>query len=594
MLKAWIYRTSLKQRIWVSFAALTVLCIAVTGLCAYGIAARAMERNSTNLNRSVLVQSVNVLDQKLKQIIVASSTMMLSETYKQAMRDISAHNTERFFANFSLMQGPFTQAQLTENSIDSMLITTPDGDFYPTGGLRRTGVSFLETSLYERIRNNPESNWVESHPDELFAGGRQVISLLLQPLTENYVPDVFLAVNVNEDILEDAVSGGASLGSAQFLLINKAGASVFGDENRPAWSRSPDFLDKLREEAGGNFEYSAAGAGPMLISYAESRFAGDWLLVSYQSKKELLQPVRSIQWLVLAIMAVCIGMALLVAKYLSNLLLGPLLKLHKTMARVEQEDLSARFQSPFQDEIGEAGRKFNQMLDRIGELIVEVKETENEKRKAEIKALQAQIDPHFLYNTLNTIFWKCEMDEYEDAKEMVISLSALFRLGLNNGREITTLGQELEHVRQYLNLQQQCYEGLFDYTITSPPELQTLPVLKILLQPLVENSILHGLKEKRRGGLIRIAALEEEGKLLIRVSDNGAGVDADRLNARLKESGGSGGYALSNICSRLQLYYGREASLSFRSEPFVETEATLSIPMEGGMQHESIHQDMHR
>ncbi|MEK5240263.1 histidine kinase [Paenibacillus sp. FSL L8-0470] len=582
MLKAWLYRTSLKKRIWLSFTALTVFCISITGLWAYSIASRAMERNSIDLNRNVLNQSVNVLDQKLKQIIVASSTMMLSEAYKQTIRDIQAHNTDRFFANFSLLQGPFTQAELTENSIESILISTPDGDFYSAGNLRRTATPFMESLLYKRIKDNPESNWVESHQDELFAGKHQVISLLLQPLTENYVPDVFLTVNVKEDILEDTVSGGASLGSAKFLLINKTGASVFGDKERPEWSRSAAFMDKLLEAKSGNFEYSAGG-GPMLVSYAESRYADDWLLVSYQSKKELLQPVRSIQWLVLMIMAVCIVIALLLARYLSALLLGPLLKLQKTMSRVEQEDLGARFQSPFQDEIGEAGRKFNQMLDRIGELILEVKDTEKEKRKAEIKALQAQIEPHFLYNTLNTIFWKCEMDEYEDVKQMVISLSALFRLGLNNGQEITTLGRELEHVRQYLNLQQQCYEGLFEYTITAGPELLELPVLKIIIQPLVENSILHGLKELRNGGRIRISVAAEAHNLVIRVTDNGAGMDAEKLNARLKEPVGSGGYALSNICSRLQLYYGKEAGLTFCSRPLIETEAVLSFPMEGGV-----------
>lgn len=481
-----------------------------------------------------------------------------------------------------MLQAPFTQVELTENSIESILISTPDGDFYSTSNQRRTLTPFLESSLYQRVKEKPESNWVESHRDELFAGKHHVISLVLQPLTDNYVPDLFLIVNVKEDILEDTVSGGGSLGSARFLLINKEGTSVFGDGERPEWSRDSVFLDKLREADRGNFEYSA-GDGTMLLSYASSGYAKDWVLVSYLSKKELLQPVRSIQWLVLMIMAACIVIALFLARYLSALLLGPLLKLQRTMSRVEQEDLSARFQSPFQDEIGEAGRKFNQMLDRIGELIVEVKDTEKEKRKAEIKALQAQIEPHFLYNTLNTIFWKCEMDEYEDVKQMVISLSALFQLGLNNGQEITTLGKELEHVRQYLNLQQQCYEGLFDYTIDAGVELLELPVLKIIIQPLVENSILHGLKELRGGGVIRISVEVAKNTLLIRVTDNGTGMNAEKLNAWLKEPNGSGGYALSNICSRLQLYYGKEAGLVFRSSPRVETEAVLSIPVEGGI-----------
>lgn len=582
MLRSWMYRTSLKKRTWIAFTGLTVFCIALTGLCAYYVAARAMEKNAVTLNRNVLDQSVNVLDQKLKQIIVASSTMMLGDAYQQTMRDIQAGRQERYFVNLSALQAPFSQATLTETSIESMLLSTPAGDFFPTGSQRRTRVPFQDTSLYSGFKENPEMNWVGSHRDELFSRGNSVVTLLLQPLSDYYVPDVFLIVNVSEDALEEtvaAVNGGD--GSTRFMLINREGGSVFGDADRPEWSRSPEFLEALFNGDESNFEYAAA-EGPMLIGYSASVFAENWLLVSYLSKKQLLMPVVSMQWLVLAIMAGCIVLAVLLARYLSGLLLGPLLKLQRTMARVGQEDLNARFQSPFQDEIGEAGRKFNQMLERIGDLIEEVKDTEQDKRKAEIKALQAQIDPHFLYNTLNTIVWKCEMDEYEDVKEMVISLSALFRLGLNAGQEMTTLGRELDHVRQYLNLQQQCYEGRFIYTINAPPELQELPVLKVILQPLAENSILHGLKERRSGGTIAVTAWTEAGSLLLRVTDNGSGMDAERMNQELSAPGTHGGYALPNIRGRLSLYYGQEANLSFHSEPHAETSATISIPLEGG------------
>jgi len=253
------------------------------------------------------------------------------------------------------------------------------------------------------------------------------------------------------------------------------------------------------------------------------------------------------------------------------------------MKQVENNDLTARFESPYRDEIGDAGKQFNRMLGTIQELIQEVVDTEKEKRKAEIKALQAQIDPHFLYNTLNTIFWKCEMDEYEDVKEMVISLSALFRLGLNNGQEMTTLGKELEHVRQYLQIQKQCYETLFDYEIEADPGDFELPVLKVVLQPLVENCILHGMKALKKPGRILVKAERTEGRLLLFVRDNGVGMDAEALEARLTEpSGPSTGYALKNVRSRLLLYYGTEANIAFRSEPYVHTEVTISIPIEGG------------
>ncbi|NMO97046.1 sensor histidine kinase [Paenibacillus lemnae] len=537
-----------------------------------------MENNAVNLNRNVLHQSVKVLDQKLKQIIVASSTIMLNESYKETMRDIQAGNTSQYYVNFSLLQTSFSQTELIEQSIDSILISTPSGDFYPSR-LRRSGIPIQETLLYQRIKDDPESGWVETHHDKLFAGDKPVISFIMQPMMEFYIPDLFLVVNVKGDLLKESLKGGAPLDAGRLLLMDTSGRSVFEERQRPDWTSSDAFMDLMLSEERGSFEYET-GDDRVLVSFERSTFAKDWILISYLSKTELLQPVQNIQWLVLMVMFICIGIALLLARYLSGLLLAPLLKLQKAMVRVEQEDLSARFESPFQDEIGYAGRRFNQMVERIEDLIGEVKDNEEEKRRAEIKALQAQIDPHFLYNTLNTIFWKCEMDEYEDVKEMVISLSSLFRLGLNGGQEMTTLGKELEHVTQYLRLQQQCYEGLFQYSVTVPPELLDMPILKILLQPLVENSILHGFRDIRKQGLIHIEVSEQDGFLIILVKDNGTGIDEDKLEDNINRSPESGGYALRNIMSRLELYYGSEAILSLHRTVNEETEARILIPVE--------------
>jgi len=582
MLRDWIYSSSLNRRMWVSFTLLIVFCISATGLFSYSTASRAMEKNARALNQNVLNKSVDVLDQKLKQIIVASSTLMLSEAYKQTIRDIQAKKRERHYTNFSLLQVPFAQAELTEKSIDSILISTPAGDYYPTTKSRRPNAAFQDTALYRHMKENPDSEWVTSHEDELFTSGNRVISLLLQPLTDYYVPDVFLAVNVDEEMILDVIREDVANEATRFLLLDKSGGSVLSASDRPAWTKEPAFLRLIAAEPSGDFEYPSDG-GPMLVNFAQSEYAEDWILVSYLSKERLLEPVQTIKWLMLTIMAGCITLALLLARYLSHLLLKPLHLLRKTMKQVENNDLTARFESPYRDEIGDAGRQFNRMLGTIQELIQEVLDTEKEKRIAEIKALQAQIDPHFLYNTLNTIFWKCEMDEYEDVKEMVISLSALFRLGLNNGQEMTTLGKELEHVRQYLQIQKQCYETLFDYEIEADPGDFELPVLKVVLQPLVENSILHGMKALKKPGCILVKAERTEGLLLLLVRDNGVGMDAEALEARLTEpSGSNSGYALKNVRSRLLLYYGTEANIAFRSEPYVHTEVTISIPIEGG------------
>jgi two-component system sensor histidine kinase YesM len=308
-----------------------------------------------------------------------------------------------------------------------------------------------------------------------------------------------------------------------------------------------------------------------------------------QSKDRLFRQVARIKWLTALIIASCIALAIVTSNVLSTLLLKPLHSLQQAMKQVGRNGLGVRFQSKFRDEVSQVGYKFNSMLDEIGDLIRELKERENEKRRAEAKALQAQIDPHFLYNTLNTIVWKSEAGEAEETRRTIISLSRLFKLGLNQGQELTSLRSELEHAEHYLRIQSICYEDLFEYEIRADADLGHLPILKIVLQPLVENSILHGFKDCSSGGRIAVEVTSADGYLLLAVEDNGAGMDAGQLMASLnrEQDGGyalqtaSKGYALTNVYNRIKLHYGEEADIRITSEPGVRTRVVLQLPLIG-------------
>lgn len=278
-------------------------------------------------------------------------------------------------------------------------------------------------------------------------------------------------------------------------------------------------------------------------------------------------------------------LSMIYSNILTAILLKPLLKLRNLMVKVEHSnDLSVRFESEYQDEVSQVGRKFNSMLEELALSIKETEEIEIKKRKAEIKALQAQIDPHFLYNTLNTIYWKAQLHQSDEVKEMVLSLSRMFQLGLNNGFDYTTLEKEIEHVKQYLFIQKKCYTNLFDYKVTIDLENDSIidiTILKVILQPLVENSILHGFKNRKSGGLIHIWIRKTEEHLVITVEDNGEGMNVDEIKQSLQVPTQKTGYALRNIYHRLQLYYGEDSEMTFESIPDQKTSITLTISMKG-------------
>lgn len=579
-------RISLKRRLWVSFVMLTVVCISATGIYVSVFFASEMKTQATMTSQNTLNKTAQVFDERLRNIVVSISTLMMGEPFQRAMRDVQSGNGGEYYNRLSQLQTPFAQMMLTEQSIDSVLIHTPMGEFYPTENWRDVGMPFEDTAVAEAIKEQEgipwNTIWVRGHDDELFARGKPVISLVIKPLFDMQLPGVYVVVNVREDHLIDLIRANLQEGSLKQSLIDRRGESIFSSSTEG--SGAQPLQDYIGSSDRGHFEYDSPSGGSYLVNYAGLGMNPDWVLIGYQSKKQLLAPVAEMNWTILTIMGVCVLLALVLSSMLSELLLKPLFKLRNLMFKVEQNKLDVRFESPFEDEIGQVGHKFNRMMDQIGELIEEVKTSEREKRYSEIKALQAQIDPHFLYNTLNTIYWKSEMEEQRAVSEMIVSLSLLFRLGLNNGKEITSLRQELNHVEQYLKLQTMCYPELFAYDIQCPDErLLETPVLKIMLQPLVENSILHGLQELDRPGRITIEASSAEGLLVLTVRDNGIGMDAETLNrllAGIDDGGASGGYALSNVRARLSLYYGYQADIQLESTPGAGTTVRLIIPMQ--------------
>lgn len=208
---------------------------------------------------------------------------------------------------------------------------------------------------------------------------------------------------------------------------------------------------------------------------------------------------------------------------------------------------------------------YNQMILRIRKLMEEIQDKEKTLRQAELKALISQINPHFLYNTLDTIIWMAEFNDSTKVIALTKSLAAFFRLSLSGGRELVTVGDELEHVRQYLYIQKERYENKLQYEISAAEELLDYTVPKIILQPVAENSIYHGIKPLDGPGLIRIRVQEEEERLVFTVSDNGAGFDSETA-----DKGGLprlGGVGLRNVDERLKLYYGPEYGVTIHSAP---------------------------
>ena len=277
-----------------------------------------------------------------------------------------------------------------------------------------------------------------------------------------------------------------------------------------------------------------------------------------------------------------IGLAMAVMQITTGML-RPIQVLAQAAGRISEVDLDARADVDSRDEIAVLADRFNDMAGNIQTLVVKVREDEQKMRKADLRLLQEQINPHFLYNTLDNIVWLIEGNEPDEAVEMVVTLSEFFRLVLSKGKEFITIRQEEQHISSYLQIQGKRYHDILDYHIYIDPEIYEYQIPKLTLQPLVENALYHGIKYKRSRGMIEITGTKEGENLYLTVADDGVGMDEDELKKLEKEISRpcketESGFGLANVNERIRMYFGSEYGMKIWSEKGSGTRITIEIP----------------
>ena len=260
----------------------------------------------------------------------------------------------------------------------------------------------------------------------------------------------------------------------------------------------------------------------------------------------------------------------------------PIGRLEAMSVQLAAGNLEARAAPPSVSELDTLTRSLNTMADQLDELIENRIADQRSLRKAEMRTLQAQITPHFIYNTLDTIVWLAQQKENQAVVDITMALTQFFRISLSGGSDYITVGQELSHVESYLKIQAVRYESIMQYRIDVEASLAPCPILKLLLQPLVENAIYHGIKKKRGRGLITVTGRRNPDQTMtFSVSDTGIGMPAERLAdvraALTSDAGPQAGFGLYNVNQRIRLYYNN-SGLDIQSAYRSGTTISFTIP----------------
>ena len=326
---------------------------------------------------------------------------------------------------------------------------------------------------------------------------------------------------------------------------------------------------------------TGTGNNGKLYSISRSDKTG-WTVVDCTNVRELLSKSRQAQSIYVLTAVVLVIVALLFSRFMARSITLPIQKLRDSMKKVQEGDFSVSdVVVDSRNEIGSLTKSFDVMTRRIQELMEQNVHEQEQKRKSELKALQSQINPHFLYNTLDSIIWMAEGKKNEEVVLMTASLARLLRQSISNEDEVVPIANEVEYARGYLTIQKMRYKDKLEFQIEVDPSILHIPLIKLVLQPIIENAIYHGLKYKESKGLLIIKGFPKDGNAVLQVIDDGVGMDEETLAHiydRHKVNYHSNGVGVYNVQKRLKLYYGEDYGITYESAPGEGTTATITIP----------------
>lgn len=311
--------------------------------------------------------------------------------------------------------------------------------------------------------------------------------------------------------------------------------------------------------------------------------ATEWKIVGVREERGLLLKSLKIKLFIIFILFYIIFVLVVINAYISAIITKPIKKLEKSLTELENNNLEADIYIGGSYEIMHLGTSIKNMSLSIKKLMQDIVREHEEKRKIEFDTLQAQINPHFLYNTLDIIVWMIENENKQGAVKVVTALARFFRISLSKGQNIISVKNEIEHVKNYLMIQQMRFKNKFRYEIDLPEELYSYQSLKLILQPIVENAIYHGMEFMDGDGLINIEVKKEDDKLLFIISDNGFGIREENikniLEAKIDISKRSSGIGIRNVNERIKIYFGKEYGINIESILDVGTKVYIYLPL---------------
>jgi len=576
----------LRSRLWLFFIILFIIPVIVMSTASYWLSFNAIKTRATQYAMQTVDRTSYEIDQLLLNAYKMADMIAKDPTIQEPLRNpLDSEMPKRYSVDLKT-DTRLNFMQSYGEQFYGFYVIGENGGKYKSNYCSIRDEDLRDASWYRRIITGYGPVWFSSHVDSFAVEtiGQPFVSVGLR-VVDRASGRISGAVLI--DIEQNQISsklGSTKLSETGYMFLVDNSNRVIINQGREI---SPEVLEKLdasQDHQGAFITNLFFGDSKQrsVVIYKESSLTG-WKVGGIIPIKELTRDSNKIGFIMVAMLLLLTALYVIAAWYTSNSVSNPIRKLMFLMRKVEDGDLSVSMNVKYNDEIGQLGRSFNIMIEKIGFLMGSVYQEQKKLRKAELKALQAQINPHFLYNTLDSIIWMSKANRNNEVVTMVTALTRLFRIALSKGKDVIDIEEEIEHIDNYLTIQHIRYKNKFTYDIKVEESLLKYKTVKLILQPIIENALYHGIKEKRGIGHIQVLGNDMGDTILFEVVDNGKGMSADKLKALSNAMRNENGphievYGIKNVDERIKIFFGPEFGLTFVSEEDVGTKVQIKLP----------------
>lgn len=565
-----------------SFAAVIVLSMTFVGFALNQKFIQTSRENLSENSQEIIEQVERNLDNYLKGMIDLSNLLVIDiNKFKQL--------------NLPELDRDIETLMRTRTDILSISLFTTEGKLLYEGTnlrMKNTADVLEEQWFTSAITGDGDIHISPPHVQNLFKNRHPWVITLSRKVNfrmNQSTEEGVLMIDMNFSVIEDLINE-VTLGKRGYVFIlDDDNNIVYHHQQQLLYSGvKEEKLDGVSERFLGSFVQTDSNGDSRILTIYPARHV-NWKLVGAYYLSDLTAAQRDLTQFILLTMAIGMLIFISVSIYMTDRITKPIAELEDSMRAVERGDFNTQIDVQGEYEVVQLARRFNLMTMRIKSLMGQVVSEQEAKRKSELSALQAQINPHFLYNTLDSVIWMAESGKHQEVVKMVTALARLFRISISRGRNIISVKEELAHAENYLTIQKMRYKDQFEYNFEVDASVLGFNTQKLILQPIIENAIYHGIRQMVDEGEITIRAFVRDEVLVFEVEDNGLGMTTETASKLLEkhhegapESVRVGGVGVMNVYERIQLMYGEAYGIKIESEVEEGTKVTISIPATKG------------